>query len=269
MAQRMFDLRLLARVACFAIVLLFAAEAQSQEPSPGVPQTQIPSVAESQTGDISKPITNTRETNSTDWWMFWATVGIGFIGFLQLVAFVTQAVYLRSAAQEMHATTEAARKVAEDQIAHSHQVERAYISCGGWGKPVRVQQPDGTISNVMTGQFEVQINNHGKTPGQIRRIAIEFCKAGAAPSVPVYELPEYNQFIAHDNWIGPGTQSRDLFPRKPSPDLPDQMIVYGRVYYRDIFSDDEHSSGFFQDFDRQTGDSESIVPPSDVYLKWT
>jgi hypothetical protein len=50
--------------------------------------------------------------------------------------------------------------------------------------------------------------------------------------------------------------------------LADQMVVYGRVYYRDIFNA-EHSSGFFQNFNRRTGDSQSIVPPSDAYLKWT
>src|SRR5262249_44846174 len=124
------------------------------------------------------------ERNSTDWWMFGATIGIGFIGLLQLLAFIRQARYLRIAAQEMHATTQAAKKVAEDQITHSHQVERAYISGGGCPERRKhLRQADsgtgGQIIEVLTltGSFEVHVNNQGKTAGEIREIALEFCSA--------------------------------------------------------------------------------------------
>ena len=50
---------------------------------------------------------------------------------LQLIAFVVQAIYIRASAEEMRKTTEAAENVAKDQIAHSHKIERAYMSGGG------------------------------------------------------------------------------------------------------------------------------------------
>jgi hypothetical protein len=154
------------------------------------------------------------------------------------------------------------------QLQHAHRVERAYISCGGFGEFVS-QVLTGPMGHPIqgrrfTGSFQVQVNNHGKTPGETFRFAIEFRDLGAVlPTEPVY-----SNFIYHHNWIGPGTQSRPLFPVPPPAGLRNPMIVYGRVWFRDIFSETEHSSGFYQDFNRETGDSQAILPPSRAYTDW-
>ncbi len=161
------------------------------------------------------------------------------------------------------------RNINKSQLSHANRVERAYISGGGFGERTAqiVTTPTGhPVQRLqVTGAFQVQINNHGKTTGEVFRVAIEFRNADATlPEEPIYE-----NFIPHHNWIGPGTQSRPLFAIPPPAEMRNPMIVYGRFYYRDIFSPTEHSSGFFQDFNRETGDSRSIVPPSRRYTEWT
>jgi len=162
------------------------------------------------------------------------------------------------------------------QLRHTQRIERAYISCGGFGEFLPeiitdangqpVIGPNGQPAHRLrfTGAFHVAVNNHGKTPGETFRFAIEFRDAGAV----LPEEPEYRNFIHHHNWIGPGTQSRGLFPVTPPPNLRNPMIVYGRVFFRDVFSRTEHWSGFYQDFDRNTGMSQSIPPPSRAYTDW-
>jgi hypothetical protein len=183
-----------------------------------------------------------RQCISTDWWMFGATVGIGFIGLLQLVAFIVQAIYLAKSAKEMRKTTEASERVSRDQIAHAHQVERAYMSAGGVPERRIDRQFIGSLSAgeirdtlVLTGRFEVHINNHGKTPGELMQIAIGFCDADNIPPEPVYDPQPF-----HD-WIGPGTQSRAMDWREIPKGQP-ASAVYGRIYYRDIFERDQFSS---------------------------
>jgi hypothetical protein len=136
--------------------------------------------------------------------------------------------------------------ISKNQLAHSHQVERAYISGGGvpetklegqfFGSSLR----NGEIRQVpvLTGNFELHINNHGKTPGELMQIAIGFCDADNIPPEPIYDPQPF-----HD-WIGPGTQSRPMDHRPIPTDRP-ATAVYGRLYYRDIFGG-SHSSGFIQ-----------------------
>jgi hypothetical protein len=160
-------------------------------------------------------------------------------------------------------------RVNRNELAHSHQVERAYISGGGAPEMRAEGRPMGSLTTgkiihipVPTGRFTVHINNQGKTAGEIFEIAVEFCNAGAVPAKPVY-----NNRIHHHNWIGPGTQSRSLFSVPIPTDLTN-LIVYGRFYYRDIFSDTMHSSGFIQDIDLRAGQSQSVAPPSRAYTEW-
>ena len=155
------------------------------------------------------------------------------------------------------------------QLSHAHQVERAYISGGGVPEMRAEGRAMGSLKTgkvvhipVPTGRFTIHINNQGKTPGEIFQIAIEFCTADAVPAEPIY-----TNRIHHQNWIGPGTQSRALFSVPIPADLADP-IVYGRFFYRDIFSETVHSSGFFQDIDRRTGQSQSAAPPSRAYTEW-
>jgi hypothetical protein len=69
-------------------------------------------------------------------------------------------------------------------LRHTPQIERAYISGGG----VPVMETEYIASaqaftpiSKPTGQFEVHINNHGKTPGELTEIGMGFCEAMAVP----------------------------------------------------------------------------------------
>jgi hypothetical protein len=177
------------------------------------------------------------------------------VGLLQLMAFGFQARYMQQSAKEMRKTTEAAEAVSKDQIAHSHKVERAYMSCGGVPARRRQEEPgtDGgiVVRLILTGEFEVHVNNHGKTTGEFTQIAIGFCDAANIPPEPIYNPEPF-----HD-WIGPGTQSRPMVWKKIDP--PNASAVYGRIYYRDIFGE-LHDSGFLQDI-RPDGTTTALKGP--------
>jgi hypothetical protein len=167
---------------------------------------------------------------------------------------------LRAADQQVSATQQAAAKqvaAMQSQLAdakaarledekHMREIERAYVSGGGARAIVpmrdeagldqlenasRVSQLDGsTILLVPTRQFELHINNHGKTPARLHHIAVGFCDASALQPVPVYEL----QFPLSDA-IGPGQQSRRL----TTIDIPEgrgaRTAICGRYYWDDIW----------------------------------
>jgi len=147
-------------------------------------------------------------------------------------------------------------RVSRSQLKHSHKTERAYIS--GGGVPARRLEYIPAAVNpvqrsVLTGDFEFHINNHGKTPGELLLIAIEFCDAANIPAKPTYN-PEH----FHD-WIGPGTQSRPM-RWKPIPKDRPATAVYGRIYYRDIFGKN-HSSGFIQSIGGDGSSKPLFAPP--------
>jgi hypothetical protein len=188
---------------------------------------------------------------------------VQFVVFLlQLIAFIVQAIYMRKSAKEMQKTTEAAERVSNDQIAHAHQVERAYLSGGGVLGTEVVNQAipldynesrNLDLTSINRPVFELAINNHGKTPGRLLAIGSNVCEGGAIP-----EIPDYRWKDSFD-WIGPGTQSRRYGEIRIPPNLKNP-IVYARFRYRDIFGD-EHSCGFIQ------RGSESIPAP-DAYTDW-
>jgi hypothetical protein len=101
------------------------------------------------------------------------------------------------------------------------------------------QQPDGTFIIVeATGDFELHINNHGKTPARLHHAQVGFCDAASPPAIP----PDEIIFPQFDN-IGPGTQSR-LLRLIPIPQGRfTRTAVFGRFYWDDIWG--RHwSSGF-------------------------
>jgi hypothetical protein len=78
------------------------------------------------------------------------------------------------------------------------QIERAYIS-GGGAPEFQVYQKGGGIAEalasvglpnpptmVQTGNFQLHINNHGKTPGTLLKFGLGFCDADKVPAEPVY-----------------------------------------------------------------------------------
>src|SRR3984885_2631228 len=114
-------LNLLRSIAFAGLLLVLLVPAQSQQPSPSdteaagqnkSPRTEnqkqtesdqrgtekLPFVvkiigAEPETQNGANTPKNKNGNDPTDWPMFFATVGIGFIGFLQFIAFIVQANY--------------------------------------------------------------------------------------------------------------------------------------------------------------------------------
>jgi hypothetical protein len=154
----------------------------------------------------------------------------------------------------------------KSQLAHSHQVERAYFSGGGFPEfrnvtPASLAGETDASIRIATGNFLIHINNQGKTPGELLEIALEFCDAASIPPQPIYNRQR------HRDWYGPGTQSRAII-RIPIPANISNPVIYGRFYYRDIFSDQIHSCGFIQNIDLQEINSGPIIPPSRAYVDW-
>jgi hypothetical protein len=190
-----------------------------------------------------------------------------FVFILQLIAFAVQAVYMRRSAAEMRKTTEAAEKVSRDQIAHSHQIERAYISGGGAPEVNLVDLGTETtpgamgggktvslgIAKIPTGSFTLCVNGYGKTPGELWRIGIGFCEADNVPSEPDYRV------FDHHDWFGPGTMGRPIhrlaIPKMKNP------AIYGRFFYRDIFGGN-HSSGFINELGTNRNESIPLLAPA-------
>jgi hypothetical protein len=131
-------------------------------------------------------------------------------------------------------------------LRHTPQIERAYISGGGipvmevagyasTSGPTLPGSSGGSTTYIPipkpTGQFELHINNHGKTPGELTQIGIGFCDAFAVPPTPDYTLLYFQE------WIGPGVQSWPLH-RIPIPANFSSPAIFGRFYYRDILVTD-------------------------------
>jgi hypothetical protein len=174
---------------------------------------------------------------------------------LQLIAFIVQAIYIRRSAVEMRKTTEAAEQVSRDQIAHSHKIERAYISGGGARDRIFTYISAANTPVYGPGNdFVFTVNNYGKTAGELREIGYGFCDIGNIPAVPIYERRYFY------DWVQPGDRGRTTF-QIPIPTDRAATAVYGRFYYRDIFGKN-HSCGFINRIVPNT-ESVPIPAPSD------
>ena len=207
------------------------------------------------------------QDKSWDWGVIIQTIVLGGIGLLQLGAFICQAIYMRAAAHEMRQTTQATIQAAKatensakDALKHSHKIERAYISAGGFRRFIPQAESTGSreIRMIDSGKFEFDVNNYGKTPGTVFRIGWGFCEAGDIPDIePVYHSKYCN------SRINPGTSGLPFEIIDIPPDLINPA-VYGRVYYETIFGD-RFSSGFLYRIPPIWKGSESIAPPNPRY----
>lgn len=114
-------------------------------------------------------------------------------------------------------------RIAAEHIPH---VERAYVSGG-------TPWTDESLT-----ELRLTIDNYGKTPAFVGTVIIGMIEAGSpVPEKPVYaEKGEFAGYVVKPNV----TLQSFLITR---PCVPDGRIVYGRIYYRDIFNKC-HSSGF-------------------------
>jgi hypothetical protein len=140
-----------------------------------------------------------------------------------------------------------------NELNHSQQVERAYLSGGGAPeyeefttmttgayvprKPHLAPKPMKHVRD--TGWFRLDINNHGKTKGQIIEYGYGWCEVDKVADLP--ERPVY-KWVYYRDQIGPGTQSRPIKRVRMPIGKP---IIFGRYGYVDIFGN-RHSDGFIQ-----------------------
>ena len=128
---------------------------------------------------------------------------------------------------------------------HILHVERAYISGGG-----RIEA-DGP-------RFRFDMNNYGKTAGNIIEIRWGFCSADAVPPRPTYGEPYF-----YYDWIKPDIWIKGFHFTEVPTDIKN-LAIYGRYYYRDVFNK-SHSSGFILSF-KPDGDTTPIRAPA-VYTQ--
>jgi hypothetical protein len=113
-------------------------------------------------------------------------------------------------------------RIAAEHIPH---VERAYVSGG-----TRWTSPEFT-------HLQLCVNNYGKTPAFIGTVIIQMIERNA--QVP--EKPEYAEKGGFASYVLQPNVTLETSFVFPCP--ADGRLVYGRIYYRDIFNK-FHSNGF-------------------------
>ena len=138
---------------------------------------------------------------------------------------------------------------------HIPRVERAYLH--GGGEPIGEDpwNEDSFVKNFPT--FRLDINNHGKTPGELLEFGIGWCKISELDSLP--PLPKYKWYYYRD-FVQSGVP-RSIKDIKMPSDIPMRdTVIFGRFGYRDIF-EEPHSNGFVQH------GGNPIKPPHESYVK--
>jgi hypothetical protein len=188
-----------------------------------------------------------------DWWtagftgaLFVATTGLWvFTGFLWWTT--------RRAVRDGAASIKAAETSAQALT----RAEKAYLSGGGsafrgtieeQGNAATVAEPYGVgRPNV----FKIDLNNYGKTPGDLIEIHIGFwdLRNGTVPeTVPPIRVGDVYYFR---DWIRPDTASRPIRYIWIPPHL-QQPVIFGRIYYRDVIFKELFSVGFILEIVLQT-----------------
>lgn len=159
----------------------------------------------------------------------WTSI-LAIIAFIQAMIFILQACLLLKTISEMKRATVASKQAADASKKYSDmlpQVERAYVHAGGW-------------FHNNSDEFSPDIGNYGKTPAFIDKISIAICNREDLPP-----LPDYTNQELIGLYLFPFQQPlgiKDRISKKTRKGLK-EPIVYGRVWYEDIF-DDWHESGF-------------------------
>jgi hypothetical protein len=131
---------------------------------------------------------------------------------------------------------------------HIPLVERAYIYGGG---PYRTD----------LSLFQLDVNNYGKTPGELHRVQIGFCEADNVPPVPIYSA-----VVEFRDYLPPNLLQR-VIAYIPVPARLNNPAIFGRFEFRDIFWK-QRSTGFILSINRQTGNTLPIQAP-EAYVEET
>jgi hypothetical protein len=133
-----------------------------------------------------------------------------------------------------------------DQLRFSRKVERAYVFARVIFKEQMIDRI--AVRGVIVRQetflqyVDVFLDNHGKTPAYVSEIALSCCLVEELPAAA--DLPgDYKKSTLLANVsVGPGTIETPTHRRRELREAAGK-VMYGRIYYTDIFGD-PHSSGF-------------------------
>jgi hypothetical protein len=133
-------------------------------------------------------------------------------------------------------------RINQDQLKHSRKAERAYVSGSAIVEYIQVPGTNGGVVQGAPRWLSVVVSNNGKTPAYVTGIAVNLCSDSGLPKPANLEQNYKQSTFLVDRWVSPGAKDE---PTKLGFDfeVARGKIVYGRVYYVDIFQE-LHSSGF-------------------------
>jgi hypothetical protein len=142
-------------------------------------------------------------------------------------------------------------KINQGQLDHSHNVERAYLN-GGWG------------GRDATSRVYININNYGKTPAFVSRVSLKVVSWDDFQKQPAYPIarPQANN-VGYN--IAPNTLGLRASHVWDMWDGSSDSVLYGRLWYEDIFGD-KHYSSFAIHID---GGAAVDIDRFPEYWKWT
>jgi hypothetical protein len=175
-------------------------------------------------------------TSSTFWeWIFHDATGF----FTIILCCVTFG--LACVTYKLYSATVTLAKDAEDAAKRNDRMrevlERTYVSGGG----VTIMYYDTSKNRkVSTGVFWIHINNHGRSPAELRQIRYGFGPVGIS-EMP--QLPHYTKTISFVDSIAPGTQGKPT-ARIGIPYSQEPQALFVRFEYLDTFLNRSCSAGF-------------------------
>jgi hypothetical protein len=151
------------------------------------------------------------------------SVGIWFLANIDPIAIATAVSAVASAVIAWF--TIRMSRINANTLAHGREVERAYVFP--------------TIDIVLpTSMVRISISNNGKTAAIVCKIAVVICVSDEMPI-----KPNYRSFSNADLALRPGENNVCL--KNFRLDAVSGKVIYGRIYYTDIFKM-PHSSGFIE-----------------------
>ncbi len=105
-------------------------------------------------------------------------------------------------------STRIAAVAAKESADHIHRVERAYI----FGDVFIEFGQDLSVLSRAPDNMVICVSNYGKTPGEVTRIAIEYCD-----KIP--NIPDYSGDLHIGMWIGAGAEKVQTKIKRPLNDL--------------------------------------------------
>jgi hypothetical protein len=159
--------------------------------------------------------------------------------------------------------TRTLQETTRKHISHNQEVERAYVSGGGFR---RHQQTDDPNVVTVTSDFVFTVQNYGKTPGYFEGYSVFFCDITQLPIAPAY-LAVGHRMIEYIDTIPPNGPLKTIkvFPnvlRYPNP------IAYGRFWYRDIWENELYFFSFILPVNSPS-DHSSVASVDREYTKGT